>query len=68
MRLSDEPEEAQIAVQGVDHCYREIRVENALTDKKGRKVGLKPGADVELIVEADPEGALQSPDLSPLSL
>jgi len=52
---SDEPEKAQIAVQGADHYYREIRIENNLTDKKGRKVGLKEGAEVNIIVEADLE-------------
>lgn len=52
---SGEPEKAQIAVQGADHYYRELRIENKLRDKKGRKVGLKEGAEVELIVAADPE-------------
>jgi len=55
MPFSDEPEKAQITVQGADHYYREIRIENNLTDKKGRTVGLKVGAEVNLIVEADPE-------------
>lgn len=55
MPFSDEPEKAEIAVQGADHYYREIRIENKLTDEKGRKVGLKPGAEVDVIVEADPE-------------
>jgi hypothetical protein len=50
-----EPEKAQIAVEGADHLYREIRIENALRDEEGRKVRLKPGAEVELTVEADPE-------------
>ena len=39
------PEKAQIAVEGADHLYREIRIENTLTDENGRKVGLKPGAE-----------------------
>ncbi len=55
MPFSDEPEKAQIAVQGADHYYREIRIDNTLTDNKGRKVGLKEGAEVNVIVEADPE-------------
>ena len=37
------PEKAQIAVEGADHLYREIRVDNTLEDEKGKKVGLKPG-------------------------
>jgi hypothetical protein len=55
MPFSGEPEKAQIAVQGADHYYRELRIENSLTDENGRKVGLKPGAEVELTVEADPK-------------
>jgi hypothetical protein len=52
---SGEPEKAQLAVKGADHYYRELRIENELRDKGGRKVGLKPGAEVELTVQADPE-------------
>ena len=51
---SGEPEKAQIAVEGADHLYREIRVPNALTDSNGQKVKLKEGADVEVTIEADP--------------
>jgi hypothetical protein len=51
---SGEPEKAQIAVEGADHLYREIRVPNSLTDPSGRKVKLKEGADVEVKIEADP--------------
>lgn len=48
-----EPEKAEIAVEGADHLYREIRIENTLEDEKGRKVKLKVGAQVDVIVEAD---------------
>ena len=51
---SGEPEKAQIAVEGADHLYREIRVPNTLVDGDGKKVKLKPGADVEVTIEADP--------------
>ena len=50
-----EPEKAQIAVEGADHLYKEIRIENILTDKDGEKVQLKPGAEVKVTVEAEPE-------------
>jgi len=50
-----EPEKAQIAVEGGDELYREIRIENALTDENGDEVRLKKGAEVEITVEADPE-------------
>ena len=51
----EEPEKAQILVEGADHLYRELRVENRLTDNEGRQVSLKKGAKVEIIVEAEPE-------------
>lgn len=51
---SGEPEKAQIAVEGADHLYREIRVPNKLVDGDGNKVKLKPGAEVEVKIEADP--------------
>lgn len=46
----------QIVVEGADHLYKEIRIENSLTDKDGEKVKLKKGAHVEVTVEAPPEG------------
>jgi hypothetical protein len=49
------PEKAEIAVEGADHLYREIRIENILEDDNGKKVRLKPGAHVEVTVEADPK-------------
>jgi hypothetical protein len=48
-------EKAQIAIEGADHLYREIRIENTLIDENGEKVQLKLGADVEITVEAPPE-------------
>jgi hypothetical protein len=51
----NEPEKAQISVEGADDLYRELRIENTLTDENGKKVGLKPGSEVEVTVEADPE-------------
>lgn len=50
---SGEPEKAQIEVEGADHLYREIRVPNRLVDSDGNKVKLKPGAEVEVKIEAD---------------
>ena len=48
------PEKAEIAVEGADHLYREVRIENTLTDENGQEVKLKPGAEVEVTIEADP--------------
>ena len=49
----NEPEKVQIEVEGADDLYREIRIENTLTDEKGKEVRLKKGAEVEVTVEAD---------------
>jgi hypothetical protein len=50
-----EPEKAQIAIEGGDDLYREIRIENVLTDENGEKVRLKAGAEIEVTVEAPPQ-------------
>jgi len=47
------PEKAQIAVERADDLYREIRIENKLTDKNGDEVSLKKGAEVDVTIEAD---------------
>jgi hypothetical protein len=52
------PEKAQIAVEGADHLYREIRVDNTLHDENGKQVGLKPGAQVDVKIEADKEATV----------
>jgi len=49
----NEKEKAQIGIDDAEHLYREIRVENELTDESGEKASLKPGAEVDVIVEAD---------------
>jgi hypothetical protein len=59
-RSPNEPEKAQIAVEGADHLYRELRIENKLTDENGDPVRLKQGADVEVTIEAEP-GATTAP-------
>jgi len=48
----NEPEKAQITIQGADDLYREIRVENTLENAAGVKVRLKPGAEVDVTIEA----------------
>jgi len=56
--VPSEPEKAQIAVEGADHLYKEIRIENTLTDEYGEKVQLKPGAEVKVTVEAEPDATM----------
>jgi hypothetical protein len=57
-----EPEKAQIAIENADDLYREIRTENKLTDEDGNEFRLKPGAQVELTVEADTNALLPATD------
>jgi len=47
------PGKTEISIPPADDLYREIRFDNTLTNEKGDKVKLKPGADVEVTVEAD---------------
>lgn len=47
------PEKAQISVEAADELYREIRVENTLSDERGNEVSLKLGAEVDITIEAD---------------
>ena len=61
----DLPEKAEIAVDGADELYREIRIENTLTDAKGKEVQLKPGAQVEVTVEADPKDTVAKDKAAP---
>ena len=50
-----QPEKAQIAVGGADCRYRDLRIENTLTDEHGDNVRLKKGAHVEVTVTAEPK-------------
>ena len=47
------PDKAQIAVEGAEDLYKEIRIENTLQDENGKPVGLKPKAEVEVTIEAE---------------
>ena len=58
---SGEPEKAQITIREADHLYREVRVENVLTDAKGEVSKLREGADVDVIVEADTDAMMKKP-------
>jgi hypothetical protein len=58
----DVPEKAEIGVEGADHLYREIRIENKLKDENGKEVKLKEGASVEITVEAEPAATTAKSD------
>ena len=47
------PEKAQIAVAGAPRSYRDLRIENTLTDEHGDDLRLKKGAHVEVNVTAN---------------
>ena len=57
-----EPEKAQISVEGADELYREIRIENNLKDAEGEPVKLKPGAEVDVTIEASPKDTVKESD------
>jgi hypothetical protein len=48
-----QPEKAEIAIEGAEHLYKEIRIENKLQDGDGKDVKLKKGAEVEVTVGAE---------------
>jgi hypothetical protein len=50
-----EPEKAQIGIDGPDRGYRDIRIDNSLTDEHGDDVKLKKGAHVDVTFTAEPE-------------
>jgi len=49
----DQPEKAQIAVDGADRGYGGLRIENTLTDEHGDDAKLKAGDNVEVEVTAE---------------
>ena len=53
--LPNEPEKAEIQIDEADDLYKEIRIENVVTDEKGEKDILEPGEDVDIVLEADPD-------------
>jgi hypothetical protein len=62
--LPGRPEKAEIDIHDADDLYREIRVENELVDEDGGKAALKPGAQVDVILEADSDATLKKPAMS----
>ena len=55
----NEPEKAQIGVEGADQLYSEIRIENSFQNEEGEDVALKPGAEVDVTVEAPAQIAVE---------
>jgi hypothetical protein len=58
--LSPHPSQSErvhISIEGADHGFCDIRIENSLTDEHGDEVKLKKGAYVEVTIAARPGGA-----------
>jgi hypothetical protein len=55
-----EPEKAQIAIEGAEELYREVRIDNVLKDKNGEAVALKEGAEVDVTIEADAKDTVKN--------
>lgn len=62
--VPSEPEKAQIGIDDADPLYRETRIENVVTDESGEKASLKPGAKVDVVVEADSSATMKKPENS----
>jgi hypothetical protein len=54
-RWPNQPEKAQIAVDGADRPHRNLRFENTLTNEHGDDVRLKKGPHAEVTITEDPE-------------
>ena len=53
-----QPEKAETSIDEADDLYREIRIENRLTDGRGKEARLKEGAEVEVQIGADKEATI----------
>ena len=56
----EETERAEISIAEADDLFREIRVENRLTDVDGSPVALKQGAYVEVTFEAEAKDTVKT--------
>ena len=52
---SSQPEKVQITIEGLEDRYRNLRIENTLTDEHGDDVKLIRGAPVSVTVTAEPK-------------
>jgi hypothetical protein len=59
--VPSEPETAQIEITEAEYLYREVRIENEVTDDHGDTAALKPGAEVDVVVEADSNATMKKP-------
>ena len=52
-------EKVQIGIEGAEDLYREIRIDNVVTDENGAKARLQPGEEVDVILEADSDATIK---------
>jgi hypothetical protein len=52
-RVPGEKEKAEISIQEAEDLYKEIRIENTVTDDQGRKEKLKEGEPVDVVLATD---------------
>jgi len=55
IKQMNESEKVEISIAEADELYRDIRMENVFESQEGRKVRLKQGHEVDVVVEADRE-------------
>jgi hypothetical protein len=56
--FSKSSEKAEISISDADPLYKEIRIENRLEDEEGKEVALKPGAEVDVTIEAESDATM----------
>ena len=54
-RHPNDAEKVEIQIDEADDLYKEIRIENVVTDEKGKQDSLKQGEDVDIVVETEPD-------------
>ena len=59
--IPNQPEKAEITIDEGEDLYREIRVENVVSDGEGEEASLKPGSKVDVIIEADSSATIKKP-------
>ena len=61
--VGSEAEKAEIAIQGAEDLYKEIRIDNALVNASGETVPMKPGTEVDVTIVARDTPAKKPPEL-----
>ena len=61
----DQLEKVEISIPAADDLFREIRIENRLTDADGQPVALKTGAQLDITFEAEAKDTVKKSDRYP---